>query len=95
MSDIWCAELPGILLSRRWGDHDSVVVYHPGSGHTHLLEPLAAEVLDELQLAPCSVEHLDMSLHDRVDASDRPALREHIEAALLQLQKYALVRHII
>ncbi|MBK8894970.1 MAG: HPr-rel-A system PqqD family peptide chaperone [Propionivibrio sp.] len=37
-----------------WGDDDLIVVYHKSSGDTHLLEPLAAVILEMVESAPCT-----------------------------------------
>lgn len=48
------------LLWTTWGDE--CVVYHGASGDTHLLNPIAADILRRLQSSPASVQDVERLL---------------------------------
>jgi PqqD family protein of HPr-rel-A system len=50
-----------------WGD--SAVVFHPGSGDTHLLNPLAAEALHALSESPLDAGELTQHLALRMEGA--------------------------
>ncbi len=63
MEGRWRVASPAALSWRSWAGE--IVVYDDGSGDTHYLEPLAAEVFERLLEAPADVDELA----DRVTSS--------------------------
>lgn len=76
-------------MQRRW-DHD-LVVYNAGSGDTHLLETISAEIFIYLQEQPASfpdiVSHIANTFHYEID----DGLKTHIAELLIQLEKLRLI----
>jgi len=83
-------QLNGVdFLQRRW--EGELVVYNTGSGDTHLLETLSAEIFIHLQEQPAGlpqiVEHIADTFLYEVDEE----LKTHISDMLVQLQKLRLI----
>ncbi len=56
MTGRWRVASPAALSWRSWAGE--IVVYDDGSGDTHYLEPLAAEVFERLLDAPADLDEL-------------------------------------
>ena len=56
MTGLWRVASPAALSWRSWAGE--IVVYDDGSGDTHYLEPLAAEVFERLLDAPADLDEL-------------------------------------
>lgn len=75
--------IAGVELAWKiWGDEQ--VVYHGGSGDTHLLNPVAARLLRTLQESPSSI----LELSDEVVGDD---LCEEIEQNIRLLNRLCLI----
>jgi len=71
----WIASTAHPAAQRCWGQE--CIVYDIDSGNTHLVTPLAAEVLRELQNRPCNLETLvEVVLQHSVNDAEPPALSE-------------------
>ena len=76
-----------------WRELDGqLVVLNVQSGSTHLLEPLAGEVLRALteEKAGMTVPELVERLHSRVAAEDIAELSSAVDAALSEFQRLGL-----
>lgn len=76
------------LVWRCWDGQ--TLVFHPASGDTHLVEPLAAAVLQSLQEAPRDAEDL-FRLAAAQAACDPRAAAEPCAALLVELEALGLV----
>ena len=78
-------------LSQRWGDE--VVVYHPLSADTHLLEAATASLLGELQQGPQPLGEIRRAfLSEHSAAGDENSLRDYLDEALQQLLEVDLLQ---
>ena len=77
-----------------WGDE--CVVYNELSGHTHLLDHLAAEVLYSIKNRPASTEKLASQLHEKLDLSQTSdhSLNVYLKKILPELQRAELLESI-
>jgi PqqD family protein of HPr-rel-A system len=91
-SAVWALMSSGDVLFRSWDDDGLVAVYDGLSGDTHLVSPLAGEILRLLKTGPLTPEmlhrHLAAAFEDRDDAD---AALDMIRTALSQLQDIHLV----
>lgn len=88
----WVPFFSGPLPVHRWSDEEYAVVFHPGSGHTHLVQPIAVDVLIALGERPMAAGELALALQDRVHPDDHAAFANFVERLLLQLQQHELAR---
>jgi PqqD family protein of HPr-rel-A system len=77
-------------MYRTWGDE--TVVYDPLSGNTHLIDPVAAAVLDHLARSSGSVTALAGLLLGEFDADCEADVLAAVHAALAKLRDIGLVR---
>lgn len=89
MQDFWRLA-PGQQLAN-WGWDDEFVVYNNLSGDTHLLDADSMALLEQLRLAPASIDALVATFLASVDPDDATALPETILSMLRQLDKLHLV----
>jgi len=87
----WYPASASVSQYRDWGDDDLIVVYHKSSGDTHLLEPLAAVILEMVESAPCTSAMLATELDDVFQDEDQKVALEVIETTLIQLRGVGLV----
>jgi PqqD family protein of HPr-rel-A system len=80
------------LIRRAWDDE--VVVYHPESGDTHLLNPAAVEMLQVLEQGPASAQALSEHVATRFDVPLDEKLRDQVEETLSGLGRVGLVAKI-
>ncbi len=66
MTGRWRVASPAALSWRSWAGE--IVVYDDGSGDTHYLEPLAAEVFERLLDAPADLDELAAAVVDKFRA---------------------------
>ncbi|MBF0283646.1 MAG: HPr-rel-A system PqqD family peptide chaperone [Magnetococcales bacterium] len=78
----WGDTLPMELLGER------VAVHHPGTGLTHLLNPIGLAVLEELAQSPSTLEELLFRLELVEEA---PRVRPVLEAVLRHLDEEGLI----
>jgi PqqD family protein of HPr-rel-A system len=91
MTKKWRGQREFNLLWRSWDD-DEYVVFHTGSGDTHLLNAVAAEALSELErravdegeLAQHLADCLARPLDDELKKSAAGMLREFDELGLIE-----------
>jgi PqqD family protein of HPr-rel-A system len=79
----------GDLEWRTWGDHS--VVFHVPSGHTHLLDPVAATGLRCLETSPAGVEELAARMAASLDIEVDDALRSYVGKLLARFTGAGLV----
>lgn len=79
---------------RRWWDHQ-LVVFHPGSGDTHLLNVVAGEVLESLQQSPADILELTSRVAARLDRGADPPLLPQIQELLKELDALGLVEAVL
>lgn len=77
------------LLWHNWGDE--FVVYHTGSGNTHALDYLAANVLKLLQASPANMAELAETVSRHLDLEQDDDLYEYIERILREFERLGLV----
>jgi PqqD family protein of HPr-rel-A system len=80
------------LIQRVWDDE--VVIYHPESGDTHLLNPAAAEMLQVLEQGPASSKALSEHIATRFDVPLDEKLRDQVEETLTGLGRVGLIKKI-
>jgi len=73
------------LLWKSWDGE--FVVYNSGSGDTHLLDPLTAEVLKNIQQGPIAPAELAAKLF----VSDNESLDAYLSAVLRKLEELELI----
>lgn len=89
----WQARAGHELLWRSWGDE--YVVYHCGSGDTHLLDAAAARLLRRLLEAPEAASSLELSglVAETLLMSSEESL-EYTSELLEELQRLMLVERV-
>jgi PqqD family protein of HPr-rel-A system len=80
------------LIQRDWDDE--VVIYHPESGDTHLLNPAAVEMLQVLEQGPASAKALGEHIASRFNVPLDGKLRDQVEETLAGLSRVGLVEKI-
>jgi PqqD family protein of HPr-rel-A system len=79
-------------LRLRWRSwQDEYIVYNCNSGDTHLLNPIAAEALKNLQQAPHSIEDLSQVVGDKLDIAVDQTLQQNLHRFVLKLAHLGLV----
>lgn len=74
---------------------EQYVVYNSGSGHTHLLDPIAALLIQKITDAPCNDEEFvrDMAALLNLEASE--GFRETLEGTLSRLAELGLIEAVV
>jgi PqqD family protein of HPr-rel-A system len=90
MDSNWALRLRHSLMHRTWGDE--TVVYEPLSGNTHLLDPVAAAVLDHLGASDATATAIAESLLAEFGAESGDDVLAAVRAALARLRDIGLVR---
>ena len=75
------------------GFEDELVIYHTGSGHTHLLSSLQSEVFSYLQKQPSTLQDLTSYLITVFDINADSEFYAEIEKLLLSLYRFDIVEH--
>ncbi len=73
----------------QWGEE--WLLYHGASGDTHLLEPLAVEVLQALQRAPATAASLVEDLARDGDEETRGRLSAYIDSLVSTLARLGVI----
>lgn len=73
---------------------DEIFLFNPGSGHTHLLNPVAAALLAELAQRPTDLATLVARFHDDDSTLDGPAFAAALSDHLAQLALIGLIREV-
>jgi PqqD family protein of HPr-rel-A system len=74
---------------KRWDDE--FVVYNSGSGHTHVLDPLAALIVQQMSPESCNASTLIQQLALLLNVTGSEDLRKTVEHTLRQLAELGLV----
>ncbi len=85
----WRARASSQLHWRSWGDE--FVVYHAGSGDTHQLDPIAAELLKSLAQEPASTFELVTRVSVSLELEADDDLFEYMEKVLCTLSRLDLI----
>lgn len=87
----WCLRRAGALHIKTW-DEDESVVYDAVSGDTHLVDPLALVILQELErTTECAVHQLVQRLRDKCEVQSDGEIAARIEQCLHGLNRIGLV----
>ena len=86
MSGVWRA---ATLLTMSW--EDGVVVYHVDSGNTHLLNPVAGQVLKILAAAPADSTTIAHQLAREINVASDSELDYTISCLMNHLDSLGLV----
>ncbi len=92
MDSTWALCPGNSLMQRTWGDE--TVVYDPLSGNTHLLDPVAAAVLDHLGDSEATATAIAEPLLAEFGAESEEDVLAVVRAALARLRDIGLVRSI-
>lgn len=90
---MWSKVSSESLLFKEWDDDSSCVVFDPGCGDTHLLEPLASEILRLIDRAPCSSELLAEHLGPLLEDVEPANVIDLIDSCMATLEGAGLVVH--
>jgi PqqD family protein of HPr-rel-A system len=77
------------ILWHHWGD--SYAVYHTGSGQTHILDDLAAQLLKLLVSEPANLAELASRFAEAVSLEADDELYLYMENALQEFERLELV----
>lgn len=80
------------LLMETW--EDEIFLFNPRSGHTHLLNPVAAALLADLAEQPADLASLGARFHDPEGPLDLQTFTDALAQHLAQLQLIGLIRAI-
>lgn len=87
----WCPQADELHI-RQWDD-DAAVVFDDSTGHTHLVDALAAQVLRSLQHGEAvSTPQLAAAVTDAVHPDHRAALASALHGSVGALQSLGLLR---
>lgn len=89
---VWKVEDGARFHFRRWGDE--CVAYDNATGDTHLLDPVAAELLLALQQAAATTEELVQRVASRLGTGTGSDLFSALESALGDFERLALIRRV-
>lgn len=78
------------LVWQNW-DRDEYVVYHTGSGDTHLVNEIAAAILRELEGDALDARELAGRVADALDCDTDADFPPYVEQLLLRLDELGLV----
>lgn len=92
MSSLWQVSGPAGLAWVDWGEE--VAVYHRGSGDTHLLDPLAAELLRALEQRPRSDADLVSLLSEILSPEPERPPEAVVETILGELTRLHIIEPI-
>ncbi len=86
-----CAAYSRLLLHRHQGSEE-ILLFDSGSGNTHVIDPVAAEVLQTLQKGPADVDTLVLGVAAALKLPpDRP-LESYIDTLLHTLHRQHLIQ---
>ena len=80
------------LLWRVWNDEH--IIYHTGSGDTHLLSSDAAKVLRSLQKDAATISDLENKLASVIDVPQDNHLPSYLETIMTDLNKLGVIERI-
>jgi PqqD family protein of HPr-rel-A system len=88
---LWSLVSPAQIYIRAWENEDAAVVYDARSGDTHLIEPLALEVLRFLKNEPGTAESLSIKLISLYAQEDHGSIIDLIPAILQDMRDVGLL----
>jgi PqqD family protein of HPr-rel-A system len=77
------------LIWKSWGEE--VLVFNLASGHTHFLNPVAAQALKILEQKPLSADELSQRLASLEGLASDEQLIEHVKKLLSKLDEMGLI----
>ncbi len=77
------------LIWKSWGDE--VLVFNVASGNTHLLSPMAAQVLKSLEKLPLTTSQVAQKLALSANLSVDEEISQQVENLILNLDELGLV----
>ena len=80
------------LYWRSWGDE--FVIYNSGSGDTHLLDPVAAEALQNLEQESADLSELVVRVATSLEIEPDTDFASYLEQLLSDLYKLGLIERI-
>jgi PqqD family protein of HPr-rel-A system len=86
---VWKVSEGSTLLWKSWDEH--ILVFNAGSGNTHLLDPIAGEVLRHLDNRPAHTEELAQRVAVALYIPISPDLECYIERLLPDLDQAGLI----
>lgn len=89
MTEVWRAAK---LLTKSW--EDGLVVYHLDSGNTHLLNPIAGQVLKLLADGPADATSIARQLAGQIDLDSDAELDDNVLSLLNHLDSLGLIEPI-
>ena len=92
MTSLW--QVSGAAGLAWVGWDEEVAVYHRGNGDTHLLNPLAAELLRALERRPRSEADLVSLLTELVSPEPESPPAEVVEAVLGELSRLNIIEQV-
>ncbi len=81
------------VASHAWADEDERLVYDQRSGHTHMVGPIEAWILDRLTSGPLGVAELVEEFADGSEPASADVVRQ-IEAILRRLEDAELAERV-
>lgn len=88
----WQAITDFDLLWHVWDDEH--IVYHTGSGDTHLLSADAARVLQSLQQESANITDLEIKLASSINLPQDNQLLSYLETIMTELNKLGVIERI-
>lgn len=92
MTPRWQVCGPAELAWVEWGDE--IAVYHHGNGDTHLLNPLAAELLKSLETSPCTTDFLVSHLSELLSPELQQPPEEAVGHVLRELNRLNIIEQV-
>jgi PqqD family protein of HPr-rel-A system len=75
-----------------WGDE--YIAYHSGSGETHLLDPILAEILKSLLDQPANISELAGRVASSLELVQDDEMIGYVEQAALDFQRLGLIERV-
>lgn len=85
----WRVSEDFVILWEEWGD--DTIIYHSGSGQTHLLNEIAVYVLQFLQRGSASFSSLLVGLDENIEGGLNAGIRQHVRELLDRFELLGLV----
>ena len=85
----WRVSEDFVILWEAWGE--DTLIYHSGSGQTHLLNEIAVYVLQFLQHGQASCSSLLSGLDENIEGGLNDSIRQHVRALLDRFERLGLV----
>ena len=89
MIDRWRIVPDFVLYWRLW--EDQYIVYNSGSGHTHVLDPLTAFLIQQITKHDCGTAELIQQLRALLDIEVKEESDQKLRQTLLRLEQLGLI----